>query len=129
MKYLLDTHVFLWWITDNPKLPRAVREIIEDQSNLLYFSTASIWEIMIKADLNKLQLPGNPREFIKEQLALNTIRIINITMDHAFGIYGLAEIHKDPFDRLLVAQAKVENLGIITADDFIRKYDVITYWT
>lgn len=127
MKYLLDTHIFLWWITDTPKLKPNIRDVIGDKRNQLFLSSASIWEMMIKSNLNKLNLPENPREFIKEQVALNSIYILNITMDHSFGTFGLPEIHKDPFDRMLVAQADVEGLTIITTDSFITRYDVNTY--
>jgi len=127
VRYLLDTHIFLWWITDSPKLRQNIRDVIGDKRNQLFLSSASIWEMMIKSNLNKLNLPDNPRGFIKEQVALNSISILNITMDHSFGTYGLPEIHKDPFDRMLVAQAGVEGLTIITTDSFITRYGVNTY--
>lgn len=127
MKYLLDTHIFLWWITDSPKLKQNIRDLISDRTNTLFLSSASIWEMMIKSNLSKLDLPENPRLFIKEQVALNSIYILNITMDHSFEIYGLPEIHKDPFDRMLIAQASIEGLTLITTDSLIAQYSVNTY--
>jgi len=128
VKYLLDTHVFLWWITNSPRLPENIRALIQEKKNELFLSAASIWEMMIKSRLNKIQLPDNPKEFIKEQLILNSIKILNISMDHSFGVYDLPEIHKDPFDRMLIAQSRSDGLLIITADSFIKQYDVATYW-
>jgi PIN domain nuclease of toxin-antitoxin system len=128
VKYLLDTHVFLWWITDSPRIPENIRKVIEDKNSELFLSAASIWEMMIKSKLNKLQLPDNQQEFIREQLTLNSLRVLNITMEHSFEVYGLPEIHKDPFDRMLIAQARVEGFTIITSDAFIEQYNVDTYW-
>jgi len=128
VKYLLDTHVFLWWITNSPRLPENIRAIIQEKKNELFLSAASIWEMMIKSRLNKLQLPDNPKEFIQEQLKLNSIKILNISMEHSFGVYDLPEIHKDPFDRMLISQSRSDGLLIITADSFIKQYDVETYW-
>ena len=124
MKYLLDTHIFVWWITDNDRLKEIIRDKISEKNNEIFLSSASIWEIMIKSKLNKIQLPDYPGTFIKEQIALNAINILNITPEHAIETYVLPEIHKDPFDRMLIAQSKVENLTIITTDSFIKKYDV-----
>ena len=84
--------------------------------------------MMIKARLKKLELPDNPKEFIEEQLALNSISVIDVSMEHSFAEYDLPEIHKDPFDRMLVAQAITEQLPIITADSFIQQYEVDTIW-
>lgn len=128
MKYLLNTHVFLWWITNSPRLPKSVRIIFKEKRNELFFSTASIWEVMIKSQLKKIKLPDKPKEFIKEQLALNSIKILNVSLDHALEIYDLPKIHKDPFDRMLIAQVKVNRLPIITADSFIKQYNIDTFW-
>jgi len=122
VKYLLDTHIFLWWITDNPKLHSDIRDIISNKSNEVFLSSASIWEMMIKSKLNKINISENPRVFIKEQVALNSVNILNITMEHSLETFSLPEIHKDPFDRMLDAQARVEKLTIITTDSFIKQY-------
>jgi len=127
MKYLLDTHIFLWWITDNTKLQRNTRDLISDKSNELFLSTASLWEMMIKSKLNKIDLPDDPKAYLKEQVEINSINILNITMEHSLETYDLPEIHKDPFDRMLIAQARVEKLTILTTDSFIKRYEVNTY--
>jgi PIN domain nuclease of toxin-antitoxin system len=126
MKYLLDTHIFLWWITDNTKLQNKTRDLISDKSNELFLSSASLWEIMIKSKLNKIDLTDEPKAYLKEQVELNSISILNITMEHSLEIYDLPEIHKDPFDRMLIAQARVEKLTILTTDSFIKRYEVKT---
>jgi PIN domain nuclease of toxin-antitoxin system len=127
VKYLLDTHIFIWWITDNPKLSPNVRNVISEEVNDLYLSSASIWEMMIKSKLQKLQLTDNPKAFIKEQVKTNSINILDVKMVHSFETYELPDIHKDPFDRMLIAQAKIEKLTIITTDSYIKRYDVNTY--
>ncbi|NIM12109.1 MAG: PIN domain-containing protein [Candidatus Aminicenantes bacterium] len=128
MKYLLDTHVFLWWIKDSPRLSQNIKDIIKNKKNTLFLSAASIWEMMVKSKLRKLDLPDNPKGFIKEHLNINAVDILNITMEHSFEIYNLPEIHKDPFDRMLVAQAKVDKLTILTSDPYIKQYPIKTYW-
>lgn len=126
MKFLLDTHIFIWWILDHRKLPRSFREIIADSAAELFFSSASAWEIVIKANLGKLALPENPAEWIRRHLYLNRIHALPITLDHALMLHELPSLHKDPFDRIMVAQATCEDLTIITDDEWIPKYAVKT---
>jgi PIN domain nuclease of toxin-antitoxin system len=128
MKVLLDTHAFLWWITDSPKLSALAREVIQDNNNELFFSAASGWEIAIKAQLGRLQLPDNLEQFIVEQLSLNAIFALPIQLHHALHVYTLPQYHRDPFDRILVAQSQIENLPILTADTQIIPYAVETIW-
>ena len=128
MKALLDTHAFLWWITDDARLSPRARKIIGDGSNELFFSAASGWEIAIKAGLGRIELPAKPAEFITEQLSINAIQSLPVKMEHALYVAALAAHHRDPFDRLLVAQSKVENLPIITSDAHIAKYGVKVLW-
>lgn len=128
MKFLLDTHTFLWWITDDFRLSLRVREIISRGENKLFLSAASGWEMAIKAALGKLNFPGNLKSFVTEQLAVNGIDSLPVELTHALHVSALPVIHRDPFDRLLVAQAQVENLPIITADPQISRYDVETIW-
>lgn len=128
MKALLDTHTFLWWITDKPQLSHLAREIITDADNELFLSAASGWEMVIKARLGKLQLPDNEDSFISEQLALNAIVSLPVQMSHALHVYALPNHHRDPFDRMLVAQAQMERLPILTADPQIGRYAVETIW-
>lgn len=128
MRTLLDTHTFLWWITDDPQLSPRVRKIINDGNNELFLSAASGWEIAIKAQLGRLQLPDKPEPFISEQLVINAIQSLPIQMRHSLHIYTLPNFHRDPFDRMLIAQAQLENLSILTADPQIVRYPVEVIW-
>jgi len=128
MKALLDTHTFLWWITDDPQLSPRVREIISSGENELFLSSASGWEMAIKVRLGRLQLPDGLERFIPEQMALNAIRSLPVQMSHALHVQELPAHHRDPFDHLLIAQAQLENLPILTADPQIARYPVKTIW-
>ena len=128
MRYLLDTHTFLWWIVDSDLLSRRVREIISDGANTLYLSAASGWEIAIKAELGRLQLPDEPGKVIPEQMSLNTIVGLPIQMSHALHVHSLPKHHRDPFDRMLIAQSQVEQLPILTSDPDLAKYEVEVVW-
>jgi PIN domain nuclease of toxin-antitoxin system len=128
MRALLDTHTFLWWITDNPQLSSRVREIIRDGNNELFLSAASGWEIVIKTQLGRLNLPDNLEHFISEQLTINSIYSLPIQMSHALHVFVLPNHHQDPFDRIIVAQAQLENLAILSADQQIARYPVEIIW-
>lgn len=128
MRAMLDTHTFLWWIIDNPQLSSRVREIISNSDNIIFLSAVSGWEIAIKAKLGKLLLPENPESFISEQLAVNAINPLPLQMSHALHVYRLPDHHRDPFDRMLVAQAQLEKLPILTVDPQIAQYSVETIW-
>ncbi|MGB9885969.1 MAG: type II toxin-antitoxin system VapC family toxin [Moorellales bacterium] len=128
MKALLDTHVFLWWITDDSRLSGRAREIIGSGENTLYLSAASAWEIAIKAGLGRLSLPDDLESFIPEQLAENGILPLPVRLSHALRVHALPAYHRDPFDRLLVAQAQVENLPLISGDPVIARYPVEVLW-
>lgn len=128
MRALLDTHSFLWWITDSPQLSSRVREIISDGRNEIFLSAASGWEIAIKAQLGRLQLPGNLEHFIAGQLTVNSIYSLPVQMSHALHVAVLPNHHQDPFDRILVAQAQLEGLAIITSDPQISRYPVKVIW-
>lgn len=128
MRFLLDTHVFLWWITDDTQLSSRAREIIGQGENQIFFSAASAWEIAIKSGLGKLILPASPTVFISEQMALNHFDPLPVTISHALGVFALPDHHRDPFDRLLVTQARMENMPIITADPLIARYEVEIAW-
>jgi len=128
LKALLDTHVFLWWITDEPQLPAHIRKVISDIGNELFFSAASCWEIAIKAQLGKIKLPAKPDIFISEQLAINEIQSMPVQSSHALHVFNLPPLHRDPFDRIIVAQAYLENMPVITSDSLISQYDIATIW-
>jgi PIN domain nuclease of toxin-antitoxin system len=128
MKILLDTHAFLWWITDDQKLSSRAREVISDAENELFFSAASGWEVSIKVQLGRLKLPEEPERFIPEQLRMNFIRSLPIQMRHALFVSTLPNHHRDPFDRILVAQAQLEEMSILSADLQISRYQVELIW-
>lgn len=126
--YLLDTHVFLWWITDDTRLSQQARDVLADGRNRLLLSAVSGWEIAVKARLGRLSLPGSLESFVPEQMELNALEPLPILMSHALRVHALPDLHRDPFDRMLVAQAQVEGLPIVTGDAQIAQYDVETVW-
>jgi len=128
MKYLLDTHAFLWWITDDDSLSNRAREIIRDGRNELFLSAASGWEIAIKAGIGRLDLQGEPEKLIPEQMLLNEIQGLPVQMSHALHVHALPEHHRDPFDRMLVAQCQLEEMPIITSDPQIAEYEIEVVW-
>ena len=128
MKALLDTHTFLWWITDDPRLSVEARKIIAEGENELYLSAASGLEIAIKAGLGRLVLPDDPGIFIPEQMAQNAILPLPIRMRHVLHVSHLPDHHRDPFDRLLVAQAQLEDMPILSSDPQIARYPVRIIW-
>lgn len=128
MRALLDTHTFLWWITDSPQLSSRAREIISDGNNSFYFSVASSWEIAIKAGLGRLTVPGDLESFLTEQLSRNALEVMPVHLSHALRVHSLPFHHRDPFDRLLVAQAMVERLSLLSADSQLSRYPVEVIW-
>jgi PIN domain nuclease of toxin-antitoxin system len=128
VRALLDTHAFLWWITDSPRLSSRVREIIADGRNELFFSAASGWEIAIKARLGRLEIPGDLERSLTEQLSQNAIQALPIYLSHALRTHALPNHHRDPFDRLLVSQAILERLTVLSADVQISRYPVEVIW-
>ena len=128
MKLLLDTHTFLWWITDDQKLSGRAREIISDGSNELFLSAATGWEIAIKVQIGRLKLPEEPIRFILEQMRINAIQSLPIQMNHALHVSTLPQHHRDPFDRLLIAQAQLEGLPILSSDHQLVNYQVEVIW-
>ena len=122
-RYLLDTHVFIWFVTQNLRLSREVDAIITAPSNEAFVSIASIWEISIKVGLDKMPaLPGEPEELMR---ATGLIQL-DINVDHAKLAGHLPFHHRDPFDRMLIAQAQIDGLTLITDDRRIARYDVAT---
>jgi PIN domain nuclease of toxin-antitoxin system len=124
MRALLDTHTFLWWINDDPRLSERCREIIANGSNEVLFSAVSAWEIAVKSRSGRLVLPSATEPYIREQVSRNRFEVLSIDLAHALRVARLPNHHKDPFDRMLVAQAQVENLTILTADSEIARYPV-----
>lgn len=128
MRALLDTHVFLWWITDDRRLSQRVRRLFRDPRNELLLSAASAWEIAIKARAGDLKIEGDVGNFVREHLAANAIGVLPVQLDHALGVATLPRYHGDPFDRLIVAQSQAEKLPIVTGDKMIRRYAVEVLW-
>ena len=128
MKLLLDTHTFLWWITDSPELSVRVRDAIRNPENELFLSVASAWEMAIKVDLGRLHLPVRPDRFSPNQLAKNAIESLPIQMGHALNVSRLPIIHRDPFDRIIISQAILEKMPVVTRDADIAKYKVKILW-
>lgn len=126
--YLLDTHTLLWWVADSPRLSAKAREIIGQRRNPCFFSLASSWEMSIKASLGKLKLTIPVQEFVVTHLAVNGFKQLDLNLNHVTRVESLAWHHRDPFDRLLVAQAMEENLSIISADQSMAHYDIDCVW-
>ena len=120
MKLLLDTHVLIWWLADDPELGHQAREAIADAENTVYVSAVSLWEIAIKQGLGKLDLPEDFHETLRAQ----GLSELPITWEHAQQNRSLPRLHRDPFDRMLVAQAQVEQLTLVTCDDEVKRYSV-----
>jgi PIN domain nuclease of toxin-antitoxin system len=128
MRALMDTQAFLWWIMDDPRLSLPARSVIVDGSNELYFSAASAWEIAIKVQIGRLRLSEKPEILISEHLARNSFESLPINIRHALHVFNLPEHHKDPFDRIIISQAIIEGLNIITSDREFSKYPVEVIW-
>lgn len=128
MKLLLDTHAFLWWIADDPRLPATAREVIADPAHELFLSAASGWEISIKCRLGKLSLAEPPEVFVPKHLGANAVQALPVEMAHALRVFALPPLHRDPFDRLLVAQSQVEGMPLVTADPLVSQYPVEVRW-
>lgn len=128
MKFLLDTHVFLWWITDSPQISENARKLMSEGSSDLFWSSASSWEIAIKYANGKLPLPDEPEVFIMSELSSNRISSLSITDEHSFMAGKLPIHHRDPFDRMLIAQSNFENMPLITGDQIMSQYEVKTIW-
>ncbi len=128
MKLLLDTHAFLWWIGDDARLSAPAREAIADPGNEVSFSVASAWELAIKSSLGRFDPEGNLGSFLGEQVRHNSFRVLPVSLAHAVEVSSLPGHHRDPFDRLLVAQALVEKLILVSRDPQLRKYAAPILW-
>lgn len=127
MKALLDTHTFLWAIADEGRLSRRAKQIYTG-SNDLWLSVASMWEILIKVQAGKLPLPEPAGPYLLKKLVQNQIELLPITLDHVLKVESLPFHHRDPFDRLLIAQGIKEKWPIITADPWFSRYPVEVIW-
>ena len=128
MNYLLDTHTFLWFINDDVALSPTAKLTIEASENDVYLSIASIWEMAIKVSLGKLAIPSPFMDFVMTQVDENGINLLDIKPIHLVGILNMPFYHRDPFDRLIISQAKYENLTIIGNDTLFSNYAIRLLW-
>lgn len=123
MKVLIDTHIFLWFISRDPQLSQTASELLESDIDVL-LSVASLWEIAIKLSTGKLRLPGKVQDFIPQQMMSNQIELLPITIHHLQAVSTLPFHHRDPFDRLIIAQSIVETVELVSVDAVFDRYDV-----
>jgi len=128
VKLLLDTHTFLWFIEGNPNLSDAARNLIEEQENQRFLSVGSLWEMSIKASINKLELGITFTELVKRQVYGNAIELLEIQPEHLDELAKLPFYHKDPFDRLIIAQSLAEDIPVITRDSAFESYPITVLW-
>ncbi len=124
MKLLLDTHAFIWWNNEPEKLSPQARAACEDRNNILLLSVASVWEMQIKLQLGKLKLEVPLRTLVESQQRTNDLQILPVVNEHVFALDTLPLHHKDPFDRMLIAQSNVEELFVVTKDEIFSSYPV-----
>jgi PIN domain nuclease of toxin-antitoxin system len=128
MDLLLDTHTFLWFVNDDANLSPAAKVLIEDPQNNPILSIASIWEMSIKISLKKLVIPEPPIQFIENELTQNRIATLPISVRHLEHVIALPFHHRDPFDRLMIAQAMSENIPIVSRDGLFDLYPIQRLW-
>jgi PIN domain nuclease of toxin-antitoxin system len=128
MRALLDTHAFLWFIAGDPRLSLEARTLIEDPDNEKLCSMASIWEMAIKSSLGKLTLAQPFQELIPKQLESNGIDVLDIRLSHVTHVSTLPLYHRDPFDRIIIAQSIMENLPVVGIDSLFDRYQVRRIW-
>ncbi|EFK05919.1 toxin-antitoxin system, toxin component, PIN family [delta proteobacterium NaphS2] len=128
MKILLDTHAFLWLLTDNRQLSETAREMFLDQKNSLFFSITSLWEICIKMSLGKLSLKNGWLKTIQNEMKANAINWVPVEIEHCTKLTKLPFHHRDPFDRMLIAQAMVEGMLLLSRDTRLSDYEITRVW-
>lgn len=128
MRLLLDTHAFLWWTTEDPRIPSAVAEAVSEPSNEVFVSAVTVWELAIKWRLGRLEIADPPETSISRGIAESRFEPLPITHRHALRVGVLPDLHRDPFDRMLVAQALAEECVLVTGDEAIARYPVERLW-
>jgi PIN domain nuclease of toxin-antitoxin system len=128
VKLLLDSHVLIWWASSSEKLSERVYSLINDTNNTLVFSIASVWEIQIKLQLGKLNLNSSLPVLIENQQRVNNLQLLPIELTHIYALTNLPNHHRDPFDRLLIAQANVEQVPIVSVDSVFDNYPIQRLW-
>jgi PIN domain nuclease of toxin-antitoxin system len=124
MKLLLDTHIFLWYISGDSRLPGIVKDAIQQSANEVFLSAASVWEAVIKYALGKLPLPEPPAEYLPSQRLAHQIESLPIAEEALAHLAGLPSLHRDPFDRILIAQTLQHGMTLASVDDVVRTYPV-----
>jgi PIN domain nuclease of toxin-antitoxin system len=128
VNFLIDTHCWLWWLSEPERLNARARRWIADRQNAVFFSAASAWEIAIKAALGKLRLPESASNYVSSRVSAQGMVPLPINQRHALHLEAMPSHHRDPFDRMLIAQAQIEALPILTADEHFLPYDVNVLW-
>jgi PIN domain nuclease of toxin-antitoxin system len=128
VRVLLDSNVLLWYLLDDDRLSSAVKDLLEDTHVAVTVSVATQWELLLKAQRGRLRLPMEPERFFVEPIEEAGFRVLPVETRHVLGLAELPQIHADPFDRLLIAQALVDDLDLVTADEVVRSYPIRTLW-
>lgn len=128
MKFLLDTHTFIWWDSNPKRLSKTALNLLSDSNNYLFLSLVSVWEMQIKIQLGKLQVRADLGTLIAEQLSENNLGLLNVNLSHILTLSQLENHHKDPFDRLLIAQARIEKMTLVSCDSIFQAYDCPIIW-
>lgn len=128
MKLLLDTHAFIWWDSEPTRLSSTALALCQDPANIVLLSVTSVWEMQIKLRLGKLRLSLPLVEMIERQQQTNGVEVLPILLTHVLALDNLPNYHKDPFDRLLIAQANVEGAALVSHDSAIARYPVELVW-
>jgi PIN domain nuclease of toxin-antitoxin system len=126
--YLLDTGVWLWSVGEPSRISRKARDVMADISHDVFLSAVTSWEVAIKAASGKLQLPEPPDLYVPRRMAAQGLRPLAVSREHALAVFALPAHHRDPFDRLLIGQAKVEEMTLISADRMFDRYPVQLLW-
>jgi PIN domain nuclease of toxin-antitoxin system len=128
MKLLLDTHAFMWWHSEPERIPKDTLILLQNPNHQLFISLVSLWEMQIKIQLGKLTLKDDLETMIINEQQRNNINLISITFAHILKLKELPSYHKDPFDRLLIAQAQIEDAILISRDSIFQNYDCSVIW-
>lgn len=128
MRLLLDTHTFIWYVTDNPRLSANVKLLIEDENNEKLVSIASIWEMAIKHSIGRLNFSLPFMEFVRQQLSVSNIGLLEININHIEVVASLPLHHRDPFDRLIIAQSMAEKIPVLSVDAIFDAYAIARLW-
>ena len=128
MKLFADTHVLLWWIENDRRISSRAATLIADPDCAVFVSIATVWEIAVKAALGQLEMPVDLGAFLRNELARNGFENLPITFEHAVAVGDLPGHHRDPFDRLLIAQSRIEGLPLVSRDQHFARYEIDLVW-